>query len=329
MAVPSTPTGFQLQQANSNVYLLCDLMATATSYKAYRSPDGVTFTLLGTSSTPYYLDTTVTANTQYWFTMAATNSDGTSAQTASQQAIATATGALSLQETRLLAQQRADRVTSNFVTLAEWNSYIRQSYFELYDLLVCTYEDYFVQTPYSFTTDGSLQYTLPADCYKLLGVDLGLSSGSQAWVTLKQFNFISRNRYLYPQITSTPIGLFAMRYRLVGNTIMFVPTPSSGQTIRLWYVQKQTEPLKENDTLDGISGWIEYVITDAAIKALQKEESDVSVLAAQKMMLIKRIEASAATRDEGQAESISDVRSRADAYGGGFGPNGDGSYGGI
>jgi len=61
-----------------------------------------------------------------------------------------------------------------------------------------------------------------------------------------------------------------------------------------------------NGTADGVSGWTEYIIVDAAIKCMQKEESDTSVLMAQKQALIARIEAAAANRDAGNPAVVSD-----------------------
>lgn len=329
MAAPSTPTNFNVQEANAQVWLTCDITATATSYKVYRSTDGVAFSLLSSPAVPQYLDTTVTVGTEYFYNLKASNVDGDSTATATQSVVPTNSGDMTLGQIRLMAQQRADRVNSQFVTLKEWNQYISQSYYELYDLLVTLYEDYYVKAPYVFSTDGTTaQYTLPADFYKLLGVDLGLASTSNAWVTIKKFDFIGRNRYVFPQLTSTYLGVFNLRYRLVGNTLMFIPTPSAGQYVRMWYVPRTTQLLKDTDILNGISGWSEYVVTDAAIKALQKEESDVSVLAMQKMALIKRIEDAGMNRDAGQPDTISDVRSRAEAWGGWSPAGGDGAIGG-
>lgn len=237
---------------------------------------------------------------------------------------------------RTAIRQRADMVNSTFVSDTELNSYINQSYFELYDLLVTTYEDYYIAPPLSIATDGSSQYTLPDGTlysaapalYKLTGVDLGLSNSNNAWVTLEKFDFISRNRFVYPQITSTYPGLFNLRYRIVGNTLMFIPAPSSGQYFRIWYIPRLTTLVGDSDTADGISGWTEYIICDGAIKCGQKEETDVSVLAAQKGALIKRIEESAMNRDAGQPDTIGNVRGFGTGWGA-FGPNGDGGYGGY
>lgn len=327
MAIPATPQNVILQQGNGDVLISWNTSSGAINYGVYRSTDNNIFALLASPTALYYLDETATVGTQYWYTVLAINADGSSAVSNSQSIVPTNTADLSLGQLRLMSQQRADRVGSNFVTMPEWNSYINQSYFELYDLLVDAYEDYFVTAPTTITIDSTTgQATLPTDFYKLMGVDLSLGGTSgNGFVTLKKFDFIARNRYVYPNIQSTYLGIFNLRYRLVGNTLMFIPNPSSNQSVRIWYIPKLTQLLQDTDIAQGVSGWTEYVIVDAAIKALQKEESDVSVLMAQKMALIKRIEESSMNRDAGQPDTISDIKTQAERWGGygGFdGPTG-------
>jgi hypothetical protein len=67
-----------------------------------------------------------------------------------------------------------------------------------------------------------------------------------------------------------------------------------------------TQLTTDASVCDGISGWTEYIIVDAAIKAMQKEESDVSALMAQKQMLTQRINAMAESRDAGSPAKVSD-----------------------
>lgn len=335
MAAPATPTGFFTQQADGKVLLTWNLVAGATTYKVQRSTDGVSYSVVSSPAVNLYQDTTVTVGVLYYYQVASDNGT-TSNYTQPQQVVPTMPGDMSLAALRLAAQQRADRENSQFVTMPEWNSYINQSAFELYDLLTTVYEDYNIAPVVSFTTDGSQQYDLPNGSnyssapalYKLMGVDVGVGSSTNGWVTLKKFNFISRNRYVFPQITSTYLGVFNMQYRMVGDKIMFIPTPQASQTIRLWYVPRMTSLLKDTDVLDGVSGWTEYVIVDAAIKALQKEESDVSALMAQKQMLTERINGAAQNRDAGQPDTISNTRTRSEQWGG-FGIGYDGSSGGM
>ncbi len=332
MAAPATPSNLAAQQGNGQVVLTWDLTAGATSYPIYRSTNNVSFSLLATAVTNEYLDTTATINTQYWYSITASNGVESSL-TDSVWAIPTVAGALSLKELRLMSQQRADRVESNFVTMSEWNSYINQSLTELYDLMQTVYEDYFLATSITFVTTGTDVYPLPNGVnytaampfYKLVGVDLGLGNTNNARVTINKFDFIDRNRYIYPSITSTFMGVFNMRYRVMGDNLHFIPTPSSGQYVTMWYVPRMTKLLRDTDVSNGINGWLEYIIIDAAIKALQKEESDTSTLLLQKAAMIERINTSAMNRDAGAPDTISNSRRN-----GGFDDySGGGSWGGF
>jgi hypothetical protein len=75
----------------------------------------------------------------------------------------------------------------------------------------------------------------------------------------------------------------------------------------VWYVPKLTTLSADGDTVDGISGWTEYIIVDACIKALAKQESDVTVFALQKAELIKRIENAAENRDAGNPATVGEL----------------------
>lgn len=328
---------------------------------------------------------------------------------------------MTLPQLRVATRQRADMVHSQFVSDAEINSYINASYFELYDLLVQKYGNDYYMKEYSFSLVGNQsRYDLPADFFKLLGVDLQISAGPDGYVSLRPFTLAERNRYSTANV-QTWIGVTNLRYRLSANKLWFTPSPQTGQTIRIWYVPRLsalTEPvtitmtgvqlgdfvtigaqtftagvefqLGGNDVdtatdfaaavvgvglpegvdatssgnvvsltqtgdnpsaitqggtnlgyavrmlvsaseidpgslvADGVSGWMEYVVTDAAIKCLQKEESDTSVLQLQKAALIKRIEAAAENRDAGSPATVADVQwtNGTWPFGNGFGGGG-------
>lgn len=79
-------------------------------------------------------------------------------------------------------------------------------------------------------------------------------------------------------------------------------------------------------SINGISGWEEYVIVDASIKSGIKQESDVRELKEQKRDMKLRIEAMAEGRDAGQASHVSDAMSLngfgCDGFDSGFGSGG-------
>lgn len=339
MAIPGAPQNVYLQTGNAKNFLSWDISAGATSYNVNRSTDGVTFTLLASPTVNSYLDSSVTVGTQYFYKVASVNADGTSGYTNSdpKSAVPSLAGQMSLGEIRLRAQQRSDRVNSKFVKLPEWNFFINQAYYELYDLLITTYEDYYVAPRLSIVTTGSQLYPLPDGqnnsgapaLYKLYGVDLGLNSSTNAFVTLKKFDFISRNRYIFPQITSNVLAYFNLEYRLIGGNIMIIPTPAAGQTFGLWYFPRLTTLLQDTDIMDGISGWTEYVIIRAAKYALDKEESDTSKLDEEIIFLKSRIEESAQNRDAGQPDTVSNTAGANNHWWGSAGYPDGGSYGGY
>ena len=214
---------------------------------------------------------------------------------------------MTLLEVRTATRQRADMVNSAFITDAELNSYINQSYFELYDLLVQNYgAHYFVGSPFAVSTDGVTEfYPLPADFYKLVGISLK-RPGDQGFSPMKQGSFSDMQRLSGINGQSFVLSNTAL-YSLNANSLWLAPVPQAGQVIRMFYVPRLTTLANDTDTIDGISGWTEYVICDAAIKCKQKEESDVSVLAVEKAALMKRIEAASSNRDSAAPSTISDV----------------------
>jgi hypothetical protein len=169
--------------------------------------------------------------------------------------------------------------------------------------------------------DAAGNTVIPAPIYKLSGIDLGLNNAPNGFVTVSKYNFIDRNRYVFPNTASTIYGVFGLQYRFLGNTIRFIPQPSSSQPIGIWYIPRRVQLLQDTDISEGYNGWIRYVIVRAAKYALDKEESDTTKLDSELLFLKTRIEGAAPNRDEGQADTISDARSAQ-----GYGP--DGSSGG-
>ena len=190
------------------------------------------------------------------------------------------------------AKQESDNVGQGVITDTEWNNYLAASYQELYGLVVTAFgNDYFVQAPaagYTFTTDGiNEHFALPAEFFKLLAVDIQLSAPNY-WVALKPFQMSERNDFGY-----------------LGTMI-----PMAGQTLRLLYVPRATVLTADVDVVDGVNGWEEYIVVDACIKALAKEESDTSSFVARKAALLERLNGEITNRDAGSPACVADVQRR-------------------
>lgn len=338
MAVPGLVYNFYVQSGNRKVYLSWDITAGATSYSINRSTDGVTFTQIATPADTAYQDATAVVGTAYYYQIAAINATGTGIYTTPQKIVPAPGAEMSLLQLRTMTLQRADRVNSNFITVPEINSFINLAMYELYDLLITADEEYFVADPIIFPAvarqslyplpDGALTFTngntgdiafVAPPFYKFKGQDLGINTTDQAFATIDKFNFIDRNNWLFPNSSSGAYGVFNLRYRLQGNNIKFVPTPSANQILQMWYIPRLTELVADTDlTTLGISGWLNYVIARAAKYILDKEQDDSSKLDQELLFLKARIEETSANRDTGQPDTISNLRNNP-YKGGGYG----------
>lgn len=352
MSVPYQPTGVAAQQSDGNILITWTGSLGATGYEIYRGTDGVNFTLLDTLLlVNSYLDELPGIGTNYYYRVVATNASGSSVPSSIVNMVAALPSEMSLGELRLRCQETADRVNSNFVGTSECNAFIRLAMYELYDLLIGSYSDWFADRKVFINTNGTLQdYPLPdgvtnyfgdiypstsADgaparaIYKLSGIDLGVNTSNNAWVTLKSYDFIQRNKYVYPNSTSTIYGVYNMRYRWMGQYLNLIPTPSGNQQLRVWYAPRLPALLQDTDlTTLGVSGWLRYAIARTAKYILNKEEgTDTSALDAEIGFLKKRIEEMASNRDQGDADTISETRSDP-IYGGTGFAGGGGAQGG-
>lgn len=214
-----------------------------------------------------------------------------------------------LSELRTRARRRADAVGNNFFSDAEINDYINVGLGELYDVLVAKQEDYFVssvsfslingQDAYSFSSIGLNNF------YKALAVD---SVQGNDTFRIKRFSIADRNRYQSNVAFHNSRGYADYEYSIQGNEIKFVPEPSAGDSITLWYVPKCAKLEADSDELDSRinSNWEEYIIILAAIKMRQKEETSVTSLERDLERIVLRIEEAASNRDSAEPFGITD-----------------------
>lgn len=346
---PVTPV---LQTGNGQNFLTWPLVVGATSYSVQRSIDGSTFSTLATTPTLSYLDNTALVGVNYYYQVAASNTNGSSAYTPSYPTSITPClpGQITLGYLRYLTQLRSDKLNSQYLTTDEWNSNINQSVYDLYDMLVLNYGDnYFFAPPLLVNLTGQNSYPVPDGsnypvngvnspaCYKLNGIDLNISGQTSTqnagWIPLSRANWSDRDRYtIFPGNTGPLFyGAIQMSYAEMGNQIYVFP-PNANATIRVWYVPIMTQLLQDTDMLSfSLSGWSEWVINDAAMKAMVKEESleKWNALSAANQRIEARIQDAAKNRDVGQPPTVSNTRqTMGDPGFGGWG-NGTGSFGGF
>jgi hypothetical protein len=177
-------------------------------------------------------------------------------------------------------RERADMVGSTFITDATLNEYINQSAARLYNKLVAARGHSYYQTTYSFTTTSATLYALPADFWELQLAYIDYGGGRKQ--TMRPFMMRELARWSEQ-------------------------SPQAGYTVYMRYTPAPVRMVADGDTFDGIAGWEEWIVLDAAIKALNKEESDTTVLGAQRADIEADITALAGDRDAIFPDRITDV----------------------
>lgn len=224
-----------------------------------------------------------------------------------------------LLQLRTEVRQRADMVNSAFVTDSEVDRCINQSWARLYEALLAAGEDYYlkyvdVNTPVgafydleNYTSSGG---TAATDVYQVRGVDANYSGNIT--VNVPRFSWEERNLYLAAPALTPYYPIVAYRFMQNPTTgkdaIEVIPATSTGVTnLRIWYYPNPKVLAADTDTIDGRSGWEEWVVVDAAIKLLTKEESDTTQLERENARIWQQIVLAAQNRDSGQSKRITDT----------------------
>jgi hypothetical protein len=228
-------------------------------------------------------------------------------------------------------RRRSDHENSTFVSDAEVQQYVQESYFELYDLLVESLGPQHFYANLSFSTAaGTAAYALtdqlgdpgpfetfalPLDVYKILGVDVNVDGTLRPIRATTPYErarsgedtggwpHAARVRYFFGTEVNT-----INQYRFIA----FTPTPRGVHTVRIHYVP-MPQPL-EGDTETGgsrtflhFAHWDEYIVLDAAAKVLEKEESDSSYLLRRLEAMRQRIRDHANTMNTEDGGAIRDT----------------------
>jgi len=208
------------------------------------------------------------------------------------------------------AREKADMVNSNFIGDTELERYVNEAYFTWYDLVVAAFEDYYLADPTEFViaAGGDAEFPLPADFYKLVGIDKADSPAGGRFYTLKKTLWRDRNR------TTSTLSYGRQpqpSYRIFKDKIVFTPPETAAGSYKLWYIPQaviiaDSEP-PAISSIETYNGFENLLIVDVVIKMLNKEESDVSALMQEKALLAAKLQEMLIDRDISNSERIEEV----------------------
>lgn len=197
----------------------------------------------------------------------------------------------------------ADLTNTNFLSDDDIIEYINGSLAELYDLMINSFEDYFISTDNISVVSGTESYSLPSDFYKAIKVYILINGDRHKLKRFTMEELENNNIYKYP--FSRP----AM-YRLLGSNIYFTPEPISSGTVELWYIPEVTKisVLGDTVTFNIPVQWEEFLYLSVARKMIEREERDSTQVILRLKEVENRIERSVDERDLGEQQRIQDKR---------------------
>ena len=202
---------------------------------------------------------------------------------------------------RTRVRERADQVGSSFIadSATGLDAYINEANQKLHGMLVEALGEEYVSSTSAFTTvAGTSDYALPTGFYKLYGVDLSYHGVMRS---LKRYERPERNTYREMRPEALP------RYSLVGGNLRLYPSSTNGLTGAILYAPEATVLVNAGDSVAYPNGWERFIVLDAAIQALLKEESSVTALVNEREMVIREIAAAKENRDMATPKQVIDT----------------------
>lgn len=184
---------------------------------------------------------------------------------------------ITLEDSRARALDFADMTGSGFPDTARLDGYLNDGFGEIHELLAL--HDY-LRSKHAITlVAGTEEYALPADFYK----------ASSVW------KLVSGRRYEIK------------RFNIAQLSGMKTTGPASSDSAELWYVPQRALLVKPDDKIgyDLPNGWETFAPLHAAIQLLNREESDVQALMAERERIKQRIVLHVEPRDA-SPDSIED-----------------------
>lgn len=178
------------------------------------------------------------------------------------------------------AKQMADMENQDNVSSSEWQRYLSAAYAQLYSILAASGLRYFESTQ-SLTAAAT---ALPADYMTTLGV---YKVDGNYLRPLEEVMFQERH-----YVVGGSSGE-ARCYELAGSNLNLLPGYTAGQTYRHYYIPQPTDYSSSvtSTTIDVVTpDGEEFLLWSMVLKALQKEESDVSVALQERELAKGRVE---------------------------------------
>ena len=198
--------------------------------------------------------------------------------------------------------------TATKPTLEQINVLINASASRLSGLLCEAYgDDYFTTASMIQTAQDNSLTSLPTSFFKLKSLIWLRGPDDPVEIIRASVEDYARRSLLSSRAWTGE----APSYRLNRNSqVWWLPRPNAIYDVTCTYVQTPFDLVDETDTVEAGPGWEEWVVNDVCVRIAQIYEQDPSVYMSERSECEQHIRSQAPDRDETQAMSIRDVRSR-------------------
>lgn len=217
---------------------------------------------------------------------------------------------VTLQELMASVRSLADQPVGGIITDAELVRFINQGAGKLYRQLWTKWQNDFVSTA-TLTAVADVA-ALPSDFLALLRAECNVGG---SWLTMHAFGWEDAG-------VSAPNSAHwtcePQRYMRQGSNLVLRPSPALYPSVRIYYVPNtwaksaagaaKAQLVDATDTIEGVIGFEELVVIEAAIKCAQKENDSITDLVRERDRLYELIESEADNRDVGGAKAVQDSR---------------------
>lgn len=194
---------------------------------------------------------------------------------------------------------------SDYISDAFIMDAVSEGYKEGYELLAEADPDRLTTTSSSLSTATTGSFPLPADMYRLRGVDV--RSGDQWFRVLRDDPSPLNSPWELP-VGSAWLGTSGIpaRYRTEGQTLFVSPDVPANTALRFTYVPSPASLTGSDQPIDGTAGLHEYVINFALIQARDREDKETATFERKLERAAKRIMDMGRDRDAGQGKCLED-----------------------
>lgn len=210
-----------------------------------------------------------------------------------------------LAELKQAVRERADIVEDGGnVSESELTRMINQSKSELWDLIALLNPSLLSKNSPVLTQVGDRAYRLPTDFYQLVSIDYYTNGGYVPGIPFEDRE--------HARLSADPPDEDRFRYQIrideaAGFTYLYTFPALDENNLAVVYVPNSVNLTSDAQSFAFPNNWVEFIEVAASIRVLAKNEMDVSVLAAQKAELTRRIRGAVSNNDSTMPKTIQRV----------------------